>query len=91
MLTRCGRRGKSQAKGLGFVSGGIAAIPLQRDYYYNIASDRRVRSVCEVGFNVGHSTAVWLLSHPETTVINFDLQAYSFGRVAAAVLERRAA
>jgi hypothetical protein len=32
--------------------------------------------VCEVGFNAGYSTAVWLASNPLLKVISFDLPFY---------------
>ena len=29
--------------------------------------------ICETGFNAGHSALIWLLSHPGSTVVSFDL------------------
>ena len=32
-----------------------------------------VKTVCETGFNVGHSTLLWLLANPNVKVYSFDL------------------
>ena len=46
--------------------GSIAAHRPQVDMYYRMAASPFVRTICEVGFNAGHSTAVWLsASGPE--------------------------
>jgi len=44
----------------------------QLDYYQHIASGSFARTVCEVGFNAGHSTLLWLNSHPNIHVYSFD-------------------
>jgi hypothetical protein len=32
-----------------------------------------VRTVCEVGFNFGHSAIMWLYNNPNTRLVSFDL------------------
>ena len=32
-----------------------------------------VKTVCETGFNAGHSTLIWLLANPNVKVYSFDL------------------
>ena len=38
-----------------------------------MARKDHVRTVCETGFNGGHSTYMWLTSHPSSKVMSFDL------------------
>lgn len=45
----------------------------QVDFYARTATDPAIRTVCEVGFNAGYSTAVWLSANPLSKVISFDL------------------
>lgn len=42
-----------------------------------------------MGFNVGHSAAVWLLAHPLATLVTFDLFATAMGFAALEFLEAR--
>ena len=53
--------------------GSIAAWRTQVDYYWRLATGPWVKTICEVGFNVGHSAAVWLLANPTLTVYTFDV------------------
>lgn len=46
------------------------------------------RTVCEVGFNAGHSALLWLLSGA-TRVVSFELGQYSYSHVAEAWLAAR--
>eukprot|EP00752_Nemacystus_decipiens_P004609 g4208.t1 len=40
---------------------------------------RRLSTICEVGFNAGHSSLNWLLSsHPSTNILAFDLGEYDY-------------
>lgn len=53
--------------------GGIASNRAQLAYYSNVAERLGSNStVCEVGFNVGHSAAVWLSANPSITLHTFD-------------------
>lgn len=55
--------------------GSIGAIPQQVQHYARLAANLPPsRSVCEVGFNAGHSAAVFLASTDPSTVLHtFDL------------------
>lgn len=46
---------------------------VQVDFYARTATNPSIRTVCEVGFNAGYSTAVWLSANPLLKVISFDL------------------
>ena len=53
--------------------GSIAAHPAQAEYYFRMAASPAVKVVCEIGFNVGHSAAVWLLANERLKLETFDL------------------
>lgn len=46
-----------------------------------------VQTVCEIGFNGGHSTATWLSASPRTVVYSFDLGEHGYARPAALELQ----
>ena len=56
-----------------FRLGSIAAHRQQVDFYHRLAASPAIRTICEVGFNAGHSTAVWLAANPTAHVYSFDL------------------
>lgn len=53
--------------------GSTAQNPLQRRVYTALASLPCVKTICEVGFNHGHSAGLWLLANPTADVYFFDL------------------
>ena len=53
--------------------GSIAADLTQQAFYWRVAASPGIRRICEVGFNAGHSTALWLTANPTATVVSFDL------------------
>ena len=50
----------------------IASDSHQAGFYATAAAASSVRTVCEVGFNWGHSAALWLHSSPNVRVLSFD-------------------
>lgn len=52
---------------------------VQMDFYARTATHPGIRTVCEVGFNAGYSTAVWLTANPTLKVISFDLITANMG------------
>jgi hypothetical protein len=48
-----------------------------------------VRTICETGFNAGHSAYVWLITNPNVTVISFDLGNNNYSRHLAKILQRQ--
>ena len=56
-----------------FRAGSVAVDLTQQAFYMRVAASPAVRHVCEVGFNAGHSTAMWLTVNPTVTVDTFDL------------------
>ena len=53
--------------------GSIAVDLPQQAFYWRLAASPAVRHICEVGFNAGHSTALWLSANPTATIDTFDL------------------
>lgn len=41
--------------------------------YLTIARLPKIKRICEIGFNAGHSASLWLLANPEAEVIMFDI------------------
>lgn len=56
-----------------FRFGSIAADLTQQAFYWRVSANPAVRHICEVGFNAGHSTALWLSANPSATIDTFDL------------------
>ena len=54
-------------------TGSIAVDLTQQAFYWRLAASPGVRHICEVGFNAGHSTALWLSANPTATIDTFDL------------------
>ena len=69
--------------------GSVAAHRHQIDFYYRAATSPSVRTICEVGFNGGHSTAVWLAANPAATVESFDLFRANYSVQTLLYLQRR--
>ena len=69
--------------------GSIAAQPEQAAFYAAIGASPTVRTVCEIGFNVGHSALVWLSSSPTSRLVEFDTFDTAQGLAALDFLQRR--
>ena len=46
--------------------------------YFEIARMPGVKRICEIGFNAGHSTAIWLNANPQAEVLSFDLGQFDY-------------
>ena len=69
--------------------GSIAASMTQVRLYAAIAAQPSVQTICEIGFNAGHSTAVWLSSNKHATVESFDLYKTRASHAALHLLQQR--
>jgi len=69
--------------------GSIGVARHQMDFYYRIASSPSIRTICEVGFNAGHSTALWLSANPTAHVYTWDLFDLSLGVATSSYLKQR--
>lgn len=61
----------------------------QRKLYAKVAAWPRIKHICEIGFNVGHSALVWLASNPEAKVVSFDFFDTRGGRLGFDFLKER--
>jgi len=50
----------------------------ERQLYVAQASRPEIRTICETGFNAGHSTALWLTAAPNAHVYSFDLGTHEY-------------
>lgn len=55
----------------------------QTEQYAALAAAPAVRTICETGFNGGHSALLYLLANPTAHVISFDLGKYAYTDAAA--------
>ena len=53
--------------------GGIFSVEEQVKYYFRLAALPGVDTICDIGFNAGHSAITFLHSNPKATVISFDI------------------
>lgn len=78
----------SESRRVTYRLGSTAASRAQTDFYARIAASPAIRTICEVGFNAGHSTAIWLTSNPTAIVYSFDLFDRSWKKGATEILQR---
>ena len=59
------------------------------DIVADVVRQRGNVTVCETGFNVGHSASLWLSVSPNVSVVSFDLMRHSVQARAEAYLRRQ--
>lgn len=55
-------------------NGHIGQTPAQVQTYRELASGSAVKTICEIGFNAGHSSVTLLSAQQDTVLVSFDLQ-----------------
>jgi hypothetical protein len=63
---------------------------IERMIYYSLASLPCVKTICEVGFNAGHSALLWLHANPKAEVIMFDIFTHNYSAKGEAFLRDHA-
>lgn len=63
-----------------YTEGNIASSEKAMAMYYNVARGPTVKTICEVGFNAGHSAALFLNANPQAKVIAFDIAQFPYTR-----------
>lgn len=53
-------------------------MEIERLLYYSVARNKCIKTICEIGFNTGHSALLWLLANPTATIVEFDLFRYPY-------------
>lgn len=61
----------------------------EQKVYWRIASLPFIQSICETGFNAGHSTLIWLMVKEDTQVYSFDLGEHDYGHPMAEYLQKK--
>lgn len=64
------------------VEGNSAQLTLERKVYISLAQLPEVKTICEIGFNMGHSASLWLLANPTARVFMFDLWTHEYSPMA---------
>jgi hypothetical protein len=62
--------------------GHSAQLVLERQVYVYVAKLPFVKTICEIGFNGGHSAGLWLLANPLANVIMFDIWTHPYAEPA---------
>ena len=70
-----------------YVEGPSGTAPRERAVYWALAARPGVRTICEIGFNAGHSASLWLLANPAAQVLMFDLWEHEYAARAEAFLK----
>jgi predicted O-methyltransferase YrrM len=68
--------------------GQIYQLPQEVEFYTAAARLPGVATICEVGFNAGHSAAVFLLANPESTYVGFDTMGLRWSAASLAFAQR---
>lgn len=63
-----------------YTEGNIASSEKAMSMYYHVARGPTVKHICEVGFNAGHSAAVFLNANPEAVLHAFDIGQFPYTR-----------
>jgi hypothetical protein len=71
------------------VEGFSAQEPPEVAAYIEMAKEESVHTICETGFNAGHSSLIWLLANPTAKVYSFDLGQYAYTTASAAFLKSK--
>lgn len=71
------------------ILGSMRSNPAAVKYYSAVAKDPSIRTICEVGYNWGASSLVWLHSNPRARVFSFDLFDRAYTNATYAWLNQR--
>jgi len=63
--------------------------PEELAYLSEVVTRYEARRVVEIGFNAGFSSAVFLETHPDVTVLSFDICAHSYVRPAKSYIDKK--
>ncbi|KAF4726710.1 hypothetical protein FOZ63_030459 [Perkinsus olseni] len=58
--------------------GNIAKSDYQLEMFFEVARSPWISTICETGFNAGHSAAVFLIANPSARLITFDLGQFEY-------------
>merc|ERR1719444_529082 len=61
-----------------YTEGNIASSEKAMAMYYHVARGPTVKNICEIGFNAGHSAALFLNANPEANLYTFDIGQFAY-------------
>ena len=67
--------------------GNSGTLKEQQFLYWTLGGLSSVRTICEIGFNAGHSALVWLESNPNVHLYSFDLGRHNYTAPMASFLK----
>ena len=62
------------------LEGYSAQLPTSLEVYWRLANLPFVKTVCETGFNAGHSSFLWLSANPNLRVYSFDIGVHKYAK-----------
>ena len=73
----------------GHAEGHTGTVVHQTNVYYQLAQQQWVDTICEIGFNMGHSSFQWLTGSSSTTKLySFDLNQHPYSQPMAAFMSK---
>jgi len=63
-----------------YTEGNIASSEKAFSMYYHVARGPTVKTICEVGFNAGHSAGIFLNANPQAKLYAFDIAQFPYTR-----------
>jgi len=70
-----------------YTEGNIASSEKAFSMYFHVARGPTVKNICEVGFNAGHSAAVFMNANPEAHMYSFDIGQFPYTRGNAVLMK----
>jgi len=61
-----------------YTEGTIASSEKAHSMYFNVARGPTVKNICEIGFNAGHSAAIYLNANPQAKLYSFDIAQFKY-------------
>jgi hypothetical protein len=69
--------------------GFVTQEPVEVQTYHGLAAQPWVKTICEIGFNAGHSSILFLMSNPQAMLVSFDLGRWPYTKPAVEFVERK--
>jgi len=77
------------SNGVKELEGNCGDIPAQQQHIAEIAWNRRIKNILEIGFNAGHSAEVILSANKEAKLTSFDLGIHSYTSVGKEYIDKK--
>lgn len=71
------------------IEGHSGQLLQQQMFYWHLATDPSVKTVCEIGFNAGHSALLWLSANEHLSLYSFDINHHRYTKPMAEYIQAR--